>query len=182
MHLRRFVADNPNCEVGRPDWATPLAAMLSAAGAGLGAIAAAWYAREASDGAALLWLLLGLGLGYPAWLAARAFAERWSLARRGRGVWALGDRDLLLVDGDGNAIVIALDRVLDVAVCDGEVSLRTDSELQGVLYGILFRLFDEDVPGPSMDRFYDVMRARLRTHRPAPGSIHPSEHPRQAAA
>jgi len=178
MHLRRFVADNPNCEVGRPDWASPLAATIAATLSALGALYAAYDGlTSGTEGAALLWLLLGLGLSYPAFLAARATLSVGAVIRAGRSAWAISDRDLLLVDADGAAIVVALDRIVDVELADTEVRVRTDSDLQGVIYGFLFRLFDDDRPSPRAERLYDALCARLPTRRAGP-----SEHPARLAA
>ena len=56
----------------------------------------------------------------------------------------------------------SLDRVTGLELDGREARLRTDSDLQGVVYAILSRLFDEDVPGPSADRFFDLLAPRLR--------------------
>jgi hypothetical protein len=165
MHLERFADDNPNIEIGRPDWATPVViaafALVGAGCAGLGA----WYAIGSdAAGAAVLWSVLGLGLSYPAVRGAIASARVWATMRRGRNLWALSDDQLLLVDAEGAAIVVALDRIVDVQLKDGEVHLRTDSDMQGVLYAILFRLFDDEGPCPSPDGFYRAITERLGAH------------------
>lgn len=178
MQLARFVADNRNCEVGRPDWATPLGATLAAAVTALVALYAAYDGlSRGTEGAALIWLLLGLGMIYPVSLAARATIRVGAVVRRGRSCWAISERDLLLVDPDGGAIVVALDRIVDVTFAEGEVRVRTDSELQGVLYGFLFRVFDDELPCPSAERFYEALTSRL----PEPRE-HRSERPARAAA
>ncbi|MEQ9321868.1 MAG: hypothetical protein RIF41_22055 [Polyangiaceae bacterium] len=179
MQLARFVADNANCEVGRPDWATPLFATVAASlAASISLYAAYDGSTTGADGAALIWLLLGLGLLYPAFVAARAAVKVGAIVRRGRSCWAISDSDLLLVDPDGAVIVVALDRIVDVTFSEGEVRVRTDSELQGVLYAFLFRVFDDELPCPSAEHLYEALSARL----PEPRPLGTSEHPARAAA
>lgn len=174
MQLERFVADNAPCEVGRPDWATPLVATVVASAAALVALYAAHDGLVAgADGAALIWLMLGLGLLFPAFVAARATVRVGAIVRRGHNCWALSDRDMLLVDSDGAAIRVALDRIVGVTFSEGEVRVRTDSDLQGVLYAFLFRVFDDELPCPSAERFYAALTARLPERRDL-GSEHPA--------
>ena len=169
MHLARFVDRHPPCRVGRPDLLTPsLGSLFSLLGMTL-ALFGAWHGilHEAS-GAALLWILLSLGLAPVAfWTGRRALAV-FSLFRGGRSAWALGDDALLLVDREGNSIEIALDRLTGMAFSDGELRLMTDSEAQGPLYAIAFRLFDDELPHPAPEDLYEALLPHLEGDQAAP--------------
>ncbi len=84
------------------------------------------------------------------------------LRQQGRASYAIADTELILVDADGNAVIVALDRILALGIDNGEVRLRTDSDLQNVVYAILFRLFDDEAPAPSPWHFVEALAPRLR--------------------
>ena len=92
------------------------------------------------------------------------------LRQQGRASYAIADTELILVDADGNAVIVALDRILALGIDNGEVRLRTDSDLQNVVYAILFRRRGASAepmalrrgPGPAATRVLP-----LRGHRAA---------------
>jgi hypothetical protein len=131
--------------------------------------------------AAIGWTSIAAALIVPAVRYGRRFALVYSLYRRGHASFAVAEDDLLLVDAVGNAVVVAIDRVTRLEVDGDEARLRTDSELQGVVYAVMFQLFDEDVPGPSADNFFDMLAPRVRQrcphamvvrHAPAEGALY----------
>jgi hypothetical protein len=111
-------------------------------------------------------LVVGAALVAVGIVAARGWIGRLSLAlellRRGHACYAIGKNDVLLIDTGGSTVQIALDEIDGLHVTDGEVRLRVHSELQGVIYAILFDLFDEDGPGPNVDAFFDELAPLLR--------------------
>ncbi len=160
--LDHFVAKNPGCRVGKPD----LVVAASVCGGALLAVLTGVVVgvRGMSGGPAALVVgaaLVALGL-----VAARGWIGRLSqgleLVRRGHGCYAIGKEDVLLIDTGGNTVVISFDEIEGLHASDGEVRLRVRSELQGVIYAILFDLFEEDGPGPNVDRFFDELAPLLR--------------------
>jgi hypothetical protein len=111
-------------------------------------------------------LIVGAALVALGLVASRGWIGKLSnaieLMRRGHGCYAIGKNDLLLVDTAGNTIIVALDEIQELCVSEGEVRLRVASDLQGILYAILFDLFEEDGPGPSVERFFEELAPLLR--------------------
>jgi hypothetical protein len=167
MELERFVADNPGCAVARPDLVVPgLLAALPSAGVLIGAWGGVHGLAEGSWWAAGCWLALALASLLPARRGLRHLRRVLSLYHHGHASFAVSEQDVLLVDAVGNTVVVALDRVTGLEVDGFEARLRTDSDLQGVVYTVMFQLFDEDVPGPTPDAFFDALAPRLRKRSP----------------
>jgi hypothetical protein len=162
MRLHDFVADHPGCRTGRPDLLTPLALTATLGVLALVALAAAVDAVAGGEIAtALVPVPVIAGALWPLPVLARRAGEAFALWRRGHASWALADEDLLLVDGNGTAVIIALDQVTHLEIDAEELRLRVDSELQGVVYAVLFDLFDEGLPRPSARALFDALAPRL---------------------
>jgi hypothetical protein len=163
MPLERFVADNPGCKVVRPGRVIPT---LQVGAPALGALAALIVARDGG------WVALTVALGVATALATLSWSHRaelfmaYALHHNGHASFAISDEALVLVDAVGNAVIVALDRITGLEVDGDEARLRTDSELQGVVYAIMFQLFDEDIPGPTAARFFDSLAPVLRQRNP----------------
>ncbi len=170
MELARFITNNPQCSVVRPD---VVLAGVCAGGPVLGVVAAlagaiasdGWLGAVACAAAGVVSLVGVLRWGPPLW-------ERLRLHRLGRACIAVSDDDVLLIDAAGNAVVVALDRITGLELDGLEVRLRTDSELQGVIYAMLFQLFDDELPGPSPDAFFEALAPRLRQRAPQALIVH----------
>lgn len=161
--LDRFVRDNPGCRVGRPK----LAVAASVCGGALlavltGVVVGIQGMSSRAPGA----LVVGAALVAVGLVASRGWIGKLSVAlelmRGGRACYAIGKDDLLLIDTAGNTVVIAYDQIEGLQLTDGEARLRVSSELQGVIYAVLFDLFDEDGPGPNVDGFFDALAPILR--------------------
>ena len=160
--LDRFVAKNPGCRVGRPK----LALAASVCGGALLAVMTGVVVGVRGMSGEPAALVVGAALVAVGIAASRGWVSRLSnaleLMRRGHACYAIGKREILLVDTVGNTVVIALDQIEGLTVNEGDVHIRVSSELQGVIYAILFDLFDEEGPGPSMHDFFDVLAPVLR--------------------
>ena len=102
----------------------------------------------------------------PFWHWANRLQEIRSLRRQGHACFAIASDELLLVDAVGNAVVVALDRVTALEIDGDEARLRTDADEQGIIYAVMFQLFDESVPGPSGADFFEALAPRLRQGHP----------------
>jgi hypothetical protein len=167
MPLTQFVEDHPGCAIERPDPTIP-ALVLGALGAGIASsLGLAIYAVGQGRLGWLAVALAALALAVRPFWRWLAHAQRvCALRRRGHACFAISEHDLLLVDAVGNAVVVALDRVVALEIDGDEARLRTDADEQGIIYAILFQLFDESVPGPSAQRFFDALAPRLRASCP----------------
>jgi hypothetical protein len=158
--LSRFLEANPGCKVGRPKLAAAASICLGAALALVtGIVVALQGIQSASPSPGLI--VVGALLTLAGVLAARGTAgklnEALELMRRGHACYAVGADDLLLVDSVGNTVVIALDEIRALEVVGRDARLKVDSELQGVIYAVLFDLFDDDGHGPSLEGFLDAV-------------------------
>ena len=167
MPLQRFMSDHPDCRVIRPDLIVPSLFVLVPA---LTCAFAAWRASDAVGGqqwiALLLWLLLGGVAGAPLKRTFHQLREVLTAHKRGHAAIAIADEDVLMIDSAGNAVVVAMARVTRLELEGREARLRTDSDMQGIVYSIAFNLFDGDAPGPSADSFFDALAPRLRERAP----------------
>ena len=163
MPLKQFVDEHPDCEVARPDLVAPaLMAALPGMGLIVAVVALIGAIVDGSWLASIAWFGLGAVLLMPTLSFGKHLLKVLELYRHGYATFAVTDEDLLLVDAAGNAVVVALDRVIGLEVVGDEARLRTDSDLQGVVYTVMFQLFDPDVPGPTAERFFDILAPRLR--------------------
>lgn len=161
--LDRFVSENPGCRVGRPK----VGVAASVCGSALLAVfAGVVVGVHGMSGRAPGTLVVGAALVAVGLVASRGWIGKLSVAlelmRRGRACYAIGKDDLLLIDSTGNTVMIAFDQIEGLQVTDGEARLRVSSDLQGVIYAVLFDLFDEDGPGPNVDKFFDALAPILR--------------------
>lgn len=160
--LDRFVEKNPGCRVGRPR----LVVAASVCGGALLSVLTGVVVGVRGMAGEPAALVVGAALVAVGVVAARGWIGRLSVAlelmRRGHACYAIGENDVLLVDSGGTTVQIALDEIDGLLVTDGEVRLRVQSDLQGVIYAVLFDLFDEDGPGPSVETFFDELAPRLR--------------------
>jgi hypothetical protein len=163
VRLQRFANEHPGCVVVRPDPA-PSASVLTLLSAGIAA--SIWIALCEGERGAIGWTALALAALLlqllPWWRWADRLRRVLELRRLERACFAFDDRDLLLIDGVGNTVVVALDRITALEIDGDEVRLRTDADEQGIIYAVLFQLFDESVPGPSAERFFAALAPRLR--------------------
>lgn len=163
MALKQFVDAHPGCQVVRPDLVIPaLLAGLPAGGALLALYGLISNLIIGDWVAGFVWLVFAATLLVPVVRYGHACIEVTALVRRGHNSIAVDDDKVLLVDAVGNSVEVALDRVIGLEVDGTDARLRTDSELQGVVYTIMFQLFDGDFPGPCPDRFFDAVAPRLR--------------------
>jgi len=169
MPLREFLHAHPGCYVGRPDVLTPLSvallsgvACLLAAGFGSAAVAAA--KPDPMGGLVLFTFAVAAG-----WITVRSvsrLAASLSTARRG-AAYAISNEALLLVGDSGRAVVVPLDRVVGLTMHGPEPRLYVDAEAQGLVHAIMFELFDRDGSGPSPERFFERLAAKLHAHVPS---------------
>jgi hypothetical protein len=161
--LSRFVRSNPGCKVGRPKLTAAASICL---GAALALVTGIVVAMQGMSAASPGLIVVGAALTLAGVVAARGTArklnEALELLRRGHACYAVGADDLLLVDSVGNTVVIALDEILGLEIVGRDARLRVDSELQGMIYAVLFDLFDDEGPGPSIDGFVEALRPALR--------------------
>ncbi len=164
MHLQRFVARHPTSSTGNP----PLGAATAGVLISLALLAVGLtLAMVGLSGGEAISTVLGLSCGAVGCLMLPAHAKQLAavlrLRRQGRACYAIADSELILVDAEGNAVIVALDRIIALGLHDGEIRLRTDSELQNVVYSILYRLFDDEAPAPSPSHFVEALAPRLRS-------------------
>lgn len=167
MQLQRFMSDHPDCRVIRADLILPSLFVL------LPTVTCAFATWRASDAvssqqwiALLLWMLLGGIAAAPLRRTLHRLREVMTAHKRGHAAIAIADEDVLMIDSAGNAVVVALARVTRLELEGREARLRTDSDLQGIVYAIAFNLFDGDAPGPSAALFFDALAPRLRERVP----------------
>ncbi len=167
MPLRRFMSAHPNCRVIRPDVILP--GLLFALPAFTCAVAS-WRTTVAFGTqrwlAMALWLVLAGVAAIPLRHAFQNLREVVTMIKRGHAAIAITDQDVLLIDSVGNTVQVALTRVTRLELEGREARLRTDSDVQGLLYAIAFDLFDGQAPGPSASRFFDTLAPRLRARVP----------------
>ncbi len=161
--LDRFVRDNPGCRVGRPRLGV---AASVCGGALLAVLTGVVVGLHGMSGRSPGALVVGAALVAVGAVATRGWVGKLNTAlelmRRGRACFAIGKDDLLLIDTVGNTVQIPFDEILGLEVTDGEARLRVSNELQGVIYAILFDLFEEDGPGPSVESFFEALAPILR--------------------
>lgn len=160
--LDRFLENNPGCRVGRPK----LGVAASVCGGALLAVMTGVIVGVRGMSGDPAALVVGAALVAVGLVASRGWIGKLSTAlelmRRGHGCYAIGREDLILVDTEGNTVVIALDQIEGLHIQEGDVRLRVASDLQGVIYAILFDLFEEDGPGPSVESFFEELAPVLR--------------------
>jgi hypothetical protein len=174
MPLQRFVRANPGCVVAGPNVTGLLLQLVffvvtCAALAFVGALCLV----ELVHAPRIEWLFGIVVCGWlGVWLLRRALARRrrvhqaWSLRRRGRLCYAVGQTQCLLVDAQGRDYVVALRAIRQLDFDGAEPYLRVDADDEGRIVGALFDLFDGTWPGPRADRFVAVLSSRLSALQP----------------
>ena len=153
--------------MGRPNLLLPATACVGSLFGMAAGVALAVGAVSAGDyHLAVMWLALAGLLIKPltSWLP--VLRDVYALLRGGLASYAIADDRLFIIDGVGNAVIVELSEVTGLILDGEEARLRTDSELQGTIYAVMFDLFDDDGHGPDADRFFETLAPRLRSSCP----------------
>ncbi len=159
---------HPGCVVGRPDVVLPLTgSALAAIGMALMALLAL-RASGPQGATETVVLCAALSVAAAAGLISRGRRLRDVLAVLWRGTccYAVSDRELILINAVGSAVVIELSQVCRLEIDGDELRLATDSEHQGLVYAAMFDLFDGAGPRPSAERFFERLAPKVRQQAP----------------